>query len=164
MDMMTLIYRTLAVLALCCGLSVQLNAQSSRYGREQRYQEQLRGEYGTMLEYAAAQVGSYVMQLVAPNTGKDLSTEALVYDGIQESKADGYVSCSVRIVFQARQDMLSPMGEAEMVGQMVLYPAYRRTDKHKAELTISQYNQHFGLVAGNSRLKKLERGVMVEYR
>lgn len=91
----------LVAIAVVFSLNDSLMGQTNRYGRDQSYQEQLRAEYTNALDHAASEAGDYVMRSVASN-GKDLFTEALVYEGIEEDKTDGYVSCLVHVVFRAR--------------------------------------------------------------
>lgn len=151
-------------LALFLTCSIQVSAQSTYYGKSQREQEQLRNKYGQALERAAIEVGQYVMKLIAPQSGKELSTEALIYEGITTSQEDGYIQCSIRISFTARDWPSVGWDKAETIGRMYLYPAYRSVDKHKVTFVPDEYNDHFVNINTKGRAKKqLEEGILLEY-
>lgn len=68
------------------------------------------------------------------------------------------------MLFSELETFSNPMDEAEFRVRIWLYPAYRRTDKHKVEIVLRESNNHFRNIVSKVWLKKLERGLLVEYR
>lgn len=156
------IYLKTLLLALTLSLGFSLQAQSTREGKEQLKQEKLRNQYGETLKEVALKVGKYVMKQAAPMSGKELRADALLYEGIEENKAENCIVCTISISFQARDWPSVGYADAIVLGTVYYYPSYRSIDRNKVYFVATGYNRHMELVTSEGIKQSLKKGVLLE--
>lgn len=156
-----------ALLALLLGL-VALPAQTrqradkgqsrtARTSTAAERQAQLIRRYGQIFISLVPRLTSKASSIISPVSGREFRGEALLDQGLGYSAEDDFVSCRVRLMWQARDFWRNvPYDWCEVVGVVRYYPPRRSIDKPTAIFSCEHVNEHVRAVATAESLVRLE--------
>ena len=134
------------------------HAATPKRDKEEKVQRKLREEYRALLDYATGQVAQMIQKRIAPESGRELSGEALLTP-IYTNDAQGWVACDITVTFLAR-DILSgvPYGTCRAQGRLFLYAPRYEGENHKVEYVHTAHNEQLAQVSSESALRWLTEG------
>lgn len=147
-----------------CTLNAQTRNHKSQATRERERQLTLVRTYGLTFTRLVPRFASKLSAIISPQSGREFQGEALLEQGMGYSSEDGFVTCRVKLLWQAR-DFWSgvPYDWCEASGIIRYYPPRRSIDKPTAIFSCERINTHVQRVATADQIARLNEPIVLEF-
>lgn len=147
-----------------CTHNAQTRNHESQAIRERERQLTLVRTYGSTFTRLVPRFASKLSAIISPQSGREFQGEALLEQGLGYSPEDGFVTCRVKLLWQAR-DFWSgvPYDWCEASGITRYYPPRRSIDKPTAIFSCERINTHVQRVATADQIARLNEPIVLEF-